>query len=118
MVVGRPRALRVDIKPKGGTALFYLPFTIDHSPPTNLSPSTCLSYRARPMMKTVLTKMREGLAVKVCRVAALVVCASGFRECYKPVRRSGMPSHIKTIAVPAFQNQALRYRIETRFTDA
>ncbi len=27
-------------------------------------------------------------------------------------------SHIKTIAVPAFQNQALRYRIETRFTDA
>ena len=73
------------------------------------------------MMKTVVTKMREGLAVKVCRVAALaavVVCASGFRECYKPVKRSGMPSHIKTIAVPAFQNQALRYRIETRFTDA
>ena len=72
-------------------------------------------------MKTVVTKMSGEWAAKVCRVAALVavvLCSSGFRECYKPVKRSGMPSHIRTIAVPAFQNQALRYRIETRFTDA
>lgn len=73
------------------------------------------------MMKTIVPKMGKSFAAKFCRVAALVglvVCASGFRECYKPVKRSGMPSHIRTIAVPAFQNQALRYRIETRFTDS
>ena len=59
--------------------------------------------------------------VKVVRVAALaavVLVASGFRECYKPVKKSGLPAHIKTVAVPPFQNQALRYKIESRFTDA
>src|SRR5437870_5798199 len=50
-------------------------------------------------------------------VAALLLI-SGFTECYKPVTRSGMPSHIKTVAVPAFQNQALRFKIEHRFTEA
>ncbi|HVF54599.1 MAG TPA: LptE family protein [Pyrinomonadaceae bacterium] len=58
---------------------------------------------------------------KILRAAALVslfVCASGFRECYKPVRRSGLPNHIRTVAVPAFQNNALRFKIESRFTEA
>ena len=63
-------------------------------------------------------EVRAILEPGIAALAAVVVCASGFRECYKPVKRSGMPAHIKTIAVPAFQNQALRYRIETRFTDA
>jgi hypothetical protein len=54
------------------------------------------------------------LATLVC----LVISVSGFRECYKPVKKSGMPDHIRTIAVPAFQNQALRYRVETRFTES
>src|ERR671916_3385716 len=61
------------------------------------------------------------VSIKFMRALALVgvlLLASGFRECYKPVRRSGLPSHIKTVAVPAFQNNALRYRIEHRFTDA
>ena len=50
----------------------------------------------------------------------LIGSVSGFTECYKPVSRSGLPSHIRTIAVPAFQFEAkgLRYRVETRFTDA
>src|ERR1044071_9307712 len=61
------------------------------------------------------------LARKCARAAALltlVALASGFRGCYKPVTKSGLPEHIKTVAVPAFQNQALRYKVESRFTEA
>lgn len=49
-----------------------------------------------------------------------VVLLSGFTDCYKPVTNSGLPKHIKTVAVPAFQFEAkgLRYRVESRFTDA
>lgn len=44
----------------------------------------------------------------------------GFTECYEPVTKSGLPKHIKTIAVPAFrfEPRGARYRIEARFTDA
>lgn len=55
------------------------------------------------------------------RVAALVlvlVCTSGFRECYKPVTKNQLPTRIRTVAVPAFQNNALRFKIESRFTEA
>jgi outer membrane lipopolysaccharide assembly protein LptE/RlpB len=55
------------------------------------------------------------------RAAAFVVtllAVSGFTECYKPVTKSQMPSYIKTVAVPAFQNNALRFKIEHRFTEA
>lgn len=50
----------------------------------------------------------------------LFLFASGFTECYKPVTNSGLPSRIKTIAVPVFQTEArgIRYRLDTRFTDA
>lgn len=47
-----------------------------------------------------------------------LLTVSGFTECYKPVTKSQLPSYIKTVAVPAFQNDALRYKIEHRFTDA
>src|SRR5436189_2472670 len=47
-----------------------------------------------------------------------LVLVSGFTECYRPVTRSQLPEHIKTVAVPAFQNNALRYKIEHRFTRA
>ncbi len=45
---------------------------------------------------------------------------SGFTDCYKAVTNSGLPKNIKTVAVPAFQFEAkgLRYRVESRFTDA
>ncbi len=44
----------------------------------------------------------------------------GAAECYRPVSRSGLPARIRTVAVPAFQlgGEALRYRVETRFTEA
>jgi Lipopolysaccharide-assembly len=48
----------------------------------------------------------------------LLACTLGFAECYKPVTKNQLPSRIKTVAVPAFQNNALRYKIETRFTEA
>ena len=55
------------------------------------------------------------------RAAVFVITlltVSGFTECYKPVTKSQMPSYIKTVAVPAFQNNALRFKIEHRFTAA
>jgi len=48
----------------------------------------------------------------------VLICTCGFTECYKAVKQSGMPSHIRTIAVPAFQNNALRFKIESRFTES
>lgn len=53
-------------------------------------------------------------------VLSLMVLVSGFTECYKPVTSSGLPKHIKTVAVPAFQFEAkgLRYRVGSRFTEA
>jgi lipopolysaccharide assembly LptE-like protein len=58
---------------------------------------------------------------KILRLSAFVVTllfVSGFAECYKPVTKNQLPSRIKTVAVPAFQNNALRYKIESRFTEA
>lgn len=51
---------------------------------------------------------------------ACIFLVSGFTDCYKPVTKSGLPPNIKRIAVPAFQFEAkgLRYRVESRFTDA
>ena len=58
--------------------------------------------------------------LRVITTIALFLFVSGFTECYKPVTNSGLPKHIKTVAVPAFQfeAQALRYRLSSRFTDA
>ena len=58
--------------------------------------------------------------LRVFPLIAVFLSVSGFTECYKPVTNSGLPKHIKTIAVPAFQFEAkgLRYRIEARFTEA
>src|SRR5690349_6399631 len=60
-------------------------------------------------MKTILRASLFG---------TMLFLVSGFGECYKPVSNSQLPSHIKTVAVPAFQNNALRYKIEHRFTEA
>ena len=58
--------------------------------------------------------------LRIAGLLALVLWSSGFTECYKPVTNSGLPKHIKTVAVPAFQFEAraLRYKVETRFTEA
>jgi hypothetical protein len=61
------------------------------------------------------------LTPKTWRVAALATTLffiSGFTECYKPVTKNQLPTRIRTVAVLAFQNQALRYKIEHRFTEA
>jgi hypothetical protein len=68
-----------------------------------------------------LTSMEMTKLQKFARLAALVVTlsfVSGFAECYKPVTKNQLPARIKTVAVPAFQNNALRYKIEHRFTKA
>jgi hypothetical protein len=56
--------------------------------------------------------------IRLSVFAALLVAVSGFTECYKPVTKNQLPAHIKTVAVPAFQNQSLRFKVESRFTDA
>ncbi len=58
--------------------------------------------------------------IRVFAVILIFLFVSGFTECYKPVTNSGLPSRIKTIAVPAFQFevQGARYRVESRFTEA
>ena len=55
---------------------------------------------------------------RVLLCAAVLACTTGASECYKPVTKTGLPEYIHTVAVPAFENQALRYKIESRFTDA
>jgi hypothetical protein len=66
-------------------------------------------------------KLKMTLIRKTSRVAALALMltlVSGFTECYKPVTKNQLPTRIRTVAVPAFQNNALRYKIESRFTEA
>jgi hypothetical protein len=58
---------------------------------------------------------------KVLRLSSflwVLLFVSGFAECSKPITKNQLPSRIKTVAVPAFQNNALRYKIESRFTEA
>ena len=50
--------------------------------------------------------------------AALLLSVSGYTECYRPTGRDGLPKHIKTLAIPPFQNPSLRYKVEQRFTSA
>ncbi len=58
--------------------------------------------------------------LRILGLAPLIFAVSGFTECYKPVTNSGLPKNIKVVAVPAFQFEAkgLRYRVESRFTEA
>lgn len=57
---------------------------------------------------------------RLVTLSAILLVTSGYSECYKPITKSQLPSHIRTIAVPAFQLEydALRYKIDTRFTEA
>jgi len=55
---------------------------------------------------------------RVVALSTMLFFISGFTECYKPVTKNQLPTRIRTVAVPAFQNQALRYKIEHRFTEA
>lgn len=49
----------------------------------------------------------------------VLLLSSGYTECYKPVGRGeALPKHIRTLAIPAFQNPSLRFKVEQRFTKA
>lgn|GEM_PF-134686 len=63
-------------------------------------------------------KLRMLKVLRVISLPILLLVVCGFTECYKPVTKSQLPPHIKTVAVPAFQNNALRFKIEHRFTQA
>lgn len=58
--------------------------------------------------------------IKALLIFTCLITVAGFKDCYKPVTRSGLPDHIKTVAVPSFQFEArgARYRVAGRFTDA
>ena len=56
--------------------------------------------------------------LRLSALAGVLFFVSGFAECYKPVTKNQLPARIHTVAVPAFQNYALRYKIEHRFTNA
>ena len=61
------------------------------------------------------------MKLKVALASVLLfLIGSGFTDCYKPVTGTGLPGYVKTVAVPAFQFEArgLRYRVESRFTEA
>ena len=50
---------------------------------------------------------------------AILLLTCSFKECYKQAGKGeALPSHIKTIAIPPFQNPSLRYKVEQRFTSA
>lgn len=52
-------------------------------------------------------------------LVVLLVVTSGYTECYKQVGRGdALPKHIRTLAIPAFTNPSLRYKVEQRFTSA
>ncbi|MBC7796444.1 MAG: hypothetical protein H7Z37_06205 [Pyrinomonadaceae bacterium] len=58
--------------------------------------------------------------VRLFAIMVLFASVSGFTECYKAVTDTGLPKDVKKVAVPPFQFEAraLRYKLESRFTDA
>ena len=52
-------------------------------------------------------------------LVALLLLTCSFKECYKQAGKGeALPSHIRTLAIPAFQNPSLRFKVEQRFTSA
>lgn len=63
--------------------------------------------------------MKSGKMWRVAALGFLLLAASGFTECYKPAGKGeALPKHIRTLAIPPFQNPSLRYKVEQRFTSA
>src|SRR5258708_9113420 len=86
-----------------------------------LSQAKRLSYSTAIDVLSTSFRKRDDLMKRFVRASAFVIAlltVSGFTECYKPVTKSQMPSYIKTVAVPAFQNNALRFKIEHRFPES
>jgi hypothetical protein len=63
--------------------------------------------------------MNRNRVTSFTSLLALLVLTSGYTECYKQVGRGdALPKHIRTLAIPAFANPSLRYKVEQRFTSA
>jgi hypothetical protein len=45
---------------------------------------------------------------------AFVFMSAGFTDCYKPVTKSGLPTDIRTVAVPAFQFEGGHFAIASK----
>jgi outer membrane lipopolysaccharide assembly protein LptE/RlpB len=58
--------------------------------------------------------MREATCFLSALVAGLLTVSCGYRV----AGTAGLPKHIRTIAIPAFQNTSLQFRVEQRFTRA
>ncbi len=57
--------------------------------------------------------------IRLLALCTLLLLTGSFTECYKPAGRGdGLPKHIKTLAIPPFQNPSLRFKVEQRFTAA
>lgn len=79
---------------------------------------TALDNRYAAMACPTYNKSFMNKLLRLSAFAIVLLCVTGFAECYKPVTKNQLPSRIKTVAVPAFQNNALRYKIGSRFTEA
>lgn len=56
---------------------------------------------------------------KLIVFGVILLASSGFTECYKPVGRGdALPKHIRSLAIPPFQNPSVRFKVEQRFTAA
>ena len=56
---------------------------------------------------------------RIILLLATLLLTCSFKECYKQAGKGdALPSHIKTLAIPAFQNPSLRFKVEQRFTSA
>jgi len=54
-------------------------------------------------------------ALRAISLLMILLFVSGFTECYKPVTRSELLPHIKTVAVPAFRTTRCASRSNTGF---
>ncbi len=57
--------------------------------------------------------------IRFVAAGLLLLLSCGFTECYKPAGRGeNLPAHVRTLAILPLQNQALRFKVEQRFTAA
>jgi len=80
-----------------------------------------LSYITRSnVLSTLFHEVLMKHFLRFAALSAAVLLLSGYTECYKPVNKTQLPEHIKTVAVPAFQlgPEGLRFKVEQRFTQA
>ncbi len=98
------------------------PLPTAHRPLTTAHCPLLLTFARSERIKLIFYNSRPSVSMsqllRLSAFALLFLFVTGFAECYKPVTKNQLPSRIKTVAVPAFQNNALRFKVESRFTEA